>query len=63
VLYDALGREVVVVKEGVMSETDSVLRIMPSALRLQPGMYFIRMIAAGGVQTPGRASVRAVLVR
>jgi hypothetical protein len=63
VLYDALGREVALLREGVMPESDGVLRIVPSALRLQPGMYFIRMIAAGGVETPGRASVRAVVVR
>ncbi|MCZ7556253.1 MAG: hypothetical protein M5R41_07620 [Bacteroidia bacterium] len=56
-LYDALGREVAVVKEGVMPEADSVLRIVPSALRLRPGMYFIRMIGAGAQAT------RAVVVR
>jgi hypothetical protein len=56
-LYDALGREVAVLKEGVMPEADGVLRIVPSALRLQPGMYFIRMIAAGGQAT------RPVVVR
>jgi hypothetical protein len=57
VLHDALGREVAVLKEGVMPEADAVLRIVPSALRLQPGMYFIRMISAGG------QAVRAVVVR
>jgi hypothetical protein len=63
VLYDALGRELAVVKEGAMPEVNPVLRIMPSALRLRAGMYFIRMIGAWGVETPGRASVRAVVVR
>jgi hypothetical protein len=58
-LYDALGRELAVVKEGVLSESDAVLRVAPSVLRLRAGMYFIRMIGAWGVETPGRASVRA----
>jgi hypothetical protein len=57
VLYDALGREVAVLREGVLPESDAVLRIVPSALRVQAGMYFIRMIAAGGQAT------RAVVVR
>jgi hypothetical protein len=56
-LYDALGREVAVLREGVLPEADPVLRIVPSALRMQPGMYFIRMISAGG------QAVRAVVVR
>ncbi|MCZ7557953.1 MAG: T9SS type A sorting domain-containing protein [Bacteroidia bacterium] len=57
VLYDALGREVVLLRDGMMQEADGVLLIVPSALRLQPGMYFIRMIGAGG------QAVRAVVVR
>jgi hypothetical protein len=56
-LYDALGREVAVVKEGVMPEADPVLRIAPAVLRVRPGMYFIRMIGAGA------QAVRAVVVR
>jgi hypothetical protein len=71
VLYDALGRELAVVKEGVMPEADPVLRIAPAVLRMRPGMYFIRMIGAGGRQhgrwwcgrDARRASVRAVVVR
>jgi hypothetical protein len=57
VLHDALGRELAVLRDGVMPEADGVLRIVPSALRLQSGMYFIRMISAGG------QVVRAVVVR
>jgi hypothetical protein len=56
-LHDALGREVVVLRDGVMPEAYAVLRITPSALRLQPGMYFIRMIVAGS------QVVRGVVVR
>jgi hypothetical protein len=56
-LHDALGREVAVVKEGVLSESDAVLRIAPTVLRLRAGMYFVRMIGAGAQAT------RAVVVR
>jgi hypothetical protein len=57
VLYDALGREVALLREGVMPEAYPVLRIVPSALRLRAGMYFIRMIGAGAQAT------RTVVVR
>jgi hypothetical protein len=56
-LHDALGREVAVLYDGMMLEADAVLRVTPSALRLQPGMYFIRMIVAGS------QVVRGVVVR
>jgi hypothetical protein len=56
-LYDALGREVAVLREGVQQDADAVLRIVPAALRLRPGMYFIRMIGAG------RQATREVVVR
>jgi hypothetical protein len=56
-LYDALGRELALLRDGVMPEAYAVLRITPSALRLQPGMYFIRMIVAGS------QAVRGVVVR
>jgi hypothetical protein len=56
-LHDALGREVATLYDGMMLEADAVLRITPSALRMQPGMYFIRMIVAGS------QAVRGVVVR
>jgi hypothetical protein len=63
-LYDALGREVAVLKEGEMPEQEQQLRFSPAALGLTPGLYLLRMIGAGG-ESPGtrRGEVRGVVVR
>jgi hypothetical protein len=56
-LYDALGREVAVVKEGAMPEQELMIRYSPATHRLTPGLYLLRMISSGG------QSVRGVVVR
>ena len=57
VLYDALGREVAVLREGALQEQEHILRFSPAAHRLMPGLYLLRMISAGG------QAVRRVVVR
>ncbi len=44
-IYDALGREVVVLHEGPVSEQDNIIRFIPTADRFLHGLYFLRLIS------------------
>jgi hypothetical protein len=56
-LHDALGRQVAVLHDDVFADPMPVLRLRPSAHRLVPGLYLLRLVSAGG------HAVRGVVVR